>query len=112
MHDWSKSSSSSAEGTTLQAQGITCLKFPIFCKIDHIRTCKLKMFMIHTNVKTLFHNCTFPGHYNNNKTQKKSLESTHLSRYGKHMFFTREHIKNINKTTVEFILLQFIELIS
>lgn len=36
----------------------------------------------------------------------------HLSRYGKHMFFMGEHIKNINKTTVEFILLQFIELVS
>lgn len=54
---------SPAEGTTVKAQGITSLKFPIFCKTYCITTCKLKMFMIYTNVKTLFHSCVFPGHY-------------------------------------------------
>lgn len=69
--------------------------------------------MTHTNVKTLFHNHTFPGHYNNSKAQKKKTFKIHISQGMENTcFFTGEHIKNINKTTAEFILLQFTELIS
>lgn len=76
MDAWSKSPTNSYKGTVPQAQDITCLSFPIFCKTDYIGTCKLKTFMVHTNVKTLFHNCGFPEHYNI-KTQEKNIQTTH-----------------------------------
>lgn len=69
--------------------------------------------MIHTNVKTSFHNRAFPGHYNSKAQENKKTFKLHICQGMENTcFFTGDCIKNINKTRVEFILLQFIALIS
>lgn len=112
MDAWSKSSTHSAEGTALQAQDITCLRFPIFARMI-ISQYASKEGLWHIQMWKL---CFTITHFLDITTTVKHRKKTfkiHISQGMENTcFFTGEHIKNINKTTVEFILLQFIDLVS
>lgn len=93
---WSKSSTSSAEGTALQAQDGTSQMSSLLQEWSHHITQGKKVYDTY-KCENFVHNCAFPEHYSNNKTQKKHLNCTFVKVWKTHVFSQGNTLKILIK---------------